>query len=222
MLAVESGNLVEGNQVHAVVQVNVTGTRHYHEFLRFRCLRIHVIAEVAGVDILPSDEQDGPGRNVRQGAKRTKINVRGPTVGGKATNCPRVVAAFRGVELEKLRANRIKIRRHLRYWFLREAANHLSFTRVNILPALFGITLDGSATIRIGGRVLPAIPVSPVDVVYCGSSHGLDAGINLCGTQGKPTVTTHPQRTDTFPIYIGQSAKVVDPSAEVLDEDFWG
>src|SRR5215207_7168244 len=59
----EGLQLVEGDQLHPVVEVDVAGSRNNNQLLRFGGPLVGVFTELPGMSRLPSDEEHGAGRD---------------------------------------------------------------------------------------------------------------------------------------------------------------
>jgi hypothetical protein len=72
MLAEEAVQLIELDQVHAVVQVDVCGAGHDVEVLRFGPL-VGILAELAGVGLVACDEQHRAWRDRLDVTERVEV-----------------------------------------------------------------------------------------------------------------------------------------------------
>src|SRR5215212_8903587 len=92
----ESLQLVEGDQLHPVVEIDVAGPRDDEQFLRLGGSLVGVFAELPGMGRLPSDEEHGAGRDRLDVLERVKIHE--PDVAGKSwVRCKFWRLAFRRV-----------------------------------------------------------------------------------------------------------------------------
>src|SRR4051794_39875236 len=68
------GELVPWDEVHAIVKIDVTGTRHYVEFLRFCSELVRVFAEFPRVRRVARDEEDGTRREGLDVGERIRVS----------------------------------------------------------------------------------------------------------------------------------------------------
>src|SRR5882724_11170016 len=144
MLGEKGRELVEGDKLHPVVEVNVTGVGDDDQFLWLTGKPVSLFTELSGMSGLTRDEKHGTRRNRLNVRERVKIHELDITAERRVCGELRRAAfgreftSWRTVEVIKLTLNRIR----LFIQFMARSAGVFCFTASKLYISLLGCLFD--------------------------------------------------------------------------------
>lgn len=217
-----TGQLVKGNQLDAVVQIHVAGTLYPVDLLRLPCPSVGVLAELAGMRDVAGDEEHWSGRDRLDVVEGIEVHEFDQAA-EERLGCQfglvtlwRIGAARGAVEVEELTLDggRVSIE-------VVHGAGH-----EHRRPALeFGQTLicrglDHRLALLQRLATVQPLPCRRTHVVHADRGDGLDAWVDLGGTDYKAAAATDAQAANAVRVDKGLRAQEIHGRTDVVRIDF--
>ena len=221
MLVEERVQLVPGDELDPVIQVDVPGTWHDQQFLGLGRPPVGVFTELARVRLLARDEQHGARRYRLDVVKRVKVHeldvagqrrVRRPFA---RRPCRREFAARGAIKVVELALNGMRI--GIDSVHGAAGVGDCATGKFHVaLPRRFGNDL---LALRQRLRMVQRVAVGSAHVVHADGGDGLHARIDLGGTDDETAAAANAENADALPVDERLGAQIVDRRAERLGVD---
>ena len=215
----EGVEVVEGDEVGAVVEVDVVGAGDDEEALGFGGAAVGVFAELAGVGLGAGDEEDGAGTDeveVLEGIEVHEADVAGE--GGLGGGLARGAggcefAAGRAVPAVELQGDGVG--------GLFEgqdgAADVFGLGAGGLGGALGGgLGAEGLTRREVHGGGLESVAGGRAHVIHAGGGDGFDARVDFGGGQGETAAAADADGADAFGVGEGLGGEPIDGGGEAL------
>src|SRR3954465_749337 len=193
----EAGQLVERDEVDAIVEIDVTGAGNDDQFLGLSSEGVGVLAELAGVRVLPGDEQHRSRRDcldVVEGIEVHELDVAGHRGLRAGVGAVAARGAVEVVELPVYRGGLVGE-------FLGGAAGVRGLPAAEFGVALFGSSLKDLTALFKGDGVAESVAVGCAHVVHADGGHRLDARVDLRSTDDETATGTDSKRANAFAVH---------------------
>src|SRR5882724_1343117 len=218
MLGEKGRELVEGDKLHPVVEVNVTGVGDDEEFLWLTGKPVSLFTELSGVGGLTRDEKHGTRRNRLNVHERVEIHKLGITAERRmrgefrraALGC--VFTSWSAVEVIKLTLNGAGVFIQL----VDCPTGVFGLTASKLYITLFCCLFDDLLSLFQGKRMLEPVAVHCAHVVHADGRNGFHARINFRRTDYKAPTAANPKNTDPSPVDKRSGAQEIHRSTESL------
>ncbi len=218
MLSEKGCELVKGDKVHPVVQIDMSRVGNDVEFLWLGCTLVGVFAELPRMCIVTRDEQHGTRRNrfnvierveVHEfdaaGKRRVRRQFRRRTLGG-------VFAPGSAVEVIKLTLNSSGVL----IQFMHGSACVFGLAARELRIALLCRLGDGFLPLFEGGRMPQPVTVGRTHVIHTDRRNRLHARVNFGGADDEAPAAANPKTANTVPVNEWPGAQKIDRSTEIL------